>query len=61
MVVFVDDDDPVLAVAANARGSIELSRKISADAEVEQELTVRREHLDAVVGTVGDLGIRFTM
>ena len=55
MVVLVNDDDPVLGVAADARGSVELTRKTSADAEVEQEDAARREHLDAVVRSVRDL------
>ena len=37
VVVFIDDDDPVLGVAADARRSVELSGKTSGGAEVEQE------------------------
>jgi hypothetical protein len=49
MVVFVCDDDPVLAVAADAGGAVELTVLLAPDAELVVENALRSEHFDSVV------------
>ena len=55
MIVFVGDDDPVLRVAEDAGGSVELSGKVSGSSEFVMEHSLRGEHLDSIVGPVGNL------
>ena len=54
MVVFVSDDDSVVAVAADAGRAVELPVLLTPDPELVVEDALRSEDLDPVVGSVGD-------